>query len=184
MTKDQASFDGVFYNFSGVELSPKLVQAQLPIYIGGNALNNIKRAAKYGIGWFPAGLTPHELKNAIFQLKKYSDKYEREYSKIDIAPQLAVCIAKTHEETIQKYKNSQIYAHDLSIKNSTLKRQNVENLEERDLIGTVNEIISKIEEYHVVGVDHLPALIFVGNAIEAVSEDMRLFAEEIIPSFS
>lgn len=184
LTKEEASFDGTFYNFSRIELSPKPVQVNLPIYIGGNALNNIKRAIKYGIGWLPAGLTPQELKNATSQLKEYSDEYEKESSKIDIAPQLAVCIDKTHDKAIKKYRNSQIYAHDLSLKNSTLKQQDVENLEERDLIGTVSEITGKIEEYKIVGIDHLPALIFVGNTIADVTEDMRLFAREIIPSFS
>ncbi len=183
LTKDRASFKGKYYHFSGIELSPQLVQAQPPIYIGGNALNNMKRAAKYGIGWFPAGLNPCELKNAMSQLKNLANEYGQDFSKIDIAPQYGVCIAKTHEEAIKKYRNSQIYAHDLSLKDSTLKHQDVENLEERDLIGTVDEIIGKVEEYRDIGIKHMPALIFVGNSITDVVEDMRLFAKEVIPSF-
>lgn len=184
LTKDKASFEGIYYHFAGIELSPPLVQAHPPIYVGGNAVNNMKRAAKYGIGWFPAGLTPSELQNAISQLKAFTNEYGREFSKIDIAPQLGVCIAKTHDEAIKKYQNSQLFAHDLSLKDSTLKHQDVENLEERDLIGTVDEVIGKIEAYRAVGIEHLPALIFVGNNIADLLKDMQLFAKEIIPSFN
>ncbi len=184
LTKDKASFEGKYYHFAGIELSPPLVQACPPIYVGGNAVNNMKRAAKYGIGWFPAGLTPSELQNAIYQLKAFTNEYGQEFSKIDIAPQLGVCIAKTHDEAIKKYQNSQLYAHDLSLKDSTLKYQDVENLEERDLIGTVDEVIGKIEAYRAVGIEHMPALIFVGNNIADLLKDMQLFAKEIIPSFN
>jgi len=184
LTKDNASFEGKYYRFSGIELSPPLVQTRPPIYVGGNVVNNMKRAAKYGIGWFPAGLTPYELQNAISQLKTFAKEYGQEFSKIDIAPQLGVCIAKTHDEAIKKYQNSQLFAHDLSLKDSTLKHQDVENLEERDLIGTVDEIIGKIEAYRAVGIEHLPALIFVGNNIADLLKDMRLFAKEVISSFS
>jgi len=183
LTKSKATFKGKYYSFSGLELSPKPVQVQLPIYIGGNAANSIRRAAKYGIGWFPAGLTPREIKDGVSKLMKYSRDYEKDFSKIDVAPQLTVCIAETHEGAIRKYRNSQIYGHDLSLRNSTFKQQAVENLEERDLIGTINEITEKIETYRKVGVDHLPALIFVGKNIDDVLEGMRLFAREIMSSF-
>jgi probable F420-dependent oxidoreductase len=182
-TKEKASFRGKYYSFSEIEISPKPVQNPLPIYIGGNSFKSVIRAIKYGCGWLPAGLTPCELEMNVSKIKTYLEEYGKSSLKIDIAPQLGVCIADSHRNAIKKYKNSQIYQHDLSLKKSTLKQQNVENLEERDLIGTVDEIIKKIERYRNVGVNHLPALIFVDKTIKNVLKSMQLFAREIMPCF-
>src|SRR6266704_1955548 len=43
-----ASFDGKFYRFRDVELWPKPLQPRIPIYIGGNNANNIRRAVEWG----------------------------------------------------------------------------------------------------------------------------------------
>lgn len=52
-----SSFDGQFYKYRDVELWPKPLQKKLPILVGGNNPNNIRRAVQYGDGWLPAGCT-------------------------------------------------------------------------------------------------------------------------------
>lgn len=178
-----ASFKGKYYSFSEIELSPKPFQDALPIYIGGNTSKSIRRAVKYGAGWLPAGLTPSEIEKAFFEIKMYSKQYRKDVSQIDVAPQLTVCVADSHEKAIRKYRGSQIYEHNVSLKSSTFKEQNLENLEERDLIGTLDEIIEKIEKYKMAGVDHLPALIFIGKDVRDALKVMKLFAKEVLPCF-
>jgi alkanesulfonate monooxygenase SsuD/methylene tetrahydromethanopterin reductase-like flavin-dependent oxidoreductase (luciferase family) len=50
-----SSFEGRFYRYRDVELYPKPKQKRLPIYIGGNNANNLRRTAKWAYGWLPAG---------------------------------------------------------------------------------------------------------------------------------
>ena len=42
-TERVASFEGKFYTFRDVELWPKTLQPRIPIYVGGNNPNNIRR---------------------------------------------------------------------------------------------------------------------------------------------
>ena len=51
-----ASFEGKYYRFKDVELYPKTYQKRIPIYVGGNNANNIRRTVTWGDGWLPAGM--------------------------------------------------------------------------------------------------------------------------------
>ena len=57
-TSDSPEFDGKYVSFKDIAFEPKPVQKpHLPIWIGGDAEPMLKRAARYGSGWFP-WLTP------------------------------------------------------------------------------------------------------------------------------
>ena len=49
-TERVASFEGKFYTFRDVELWPKTLQPRIPIYVGGNNPNNIRRTVAWGDG--------------------------------------------------------------------------------------------------------------------------------------
>ena len=51
-----ATFEGKYYRFKDVELYPKTLQKRIPIYVGGNNANNIRRTVAWGDGWLPAGM--------------------------------------------------------------------------------------------------------------------------------
>ena len=57
----EASFDGKYYKFKDVELFPKPKQQHLPIYIGGNNPNHLRRTAQAADGWIPAALPLREM---------------------------------------------------------------------------------------------------------------------------
>src|SRR3990170_1500716 len=52
----RASFAGQYYRFEGIMMHPKPRQSPLPIYVGGNNLNAVRRAARWGHGWLPPSL--------------------------------------------------------------------------------------------------------------------------------
>jgi len=180
--KPVATFSGKFVNFKNVELFPKPLQKPMPIYIGGNSSNDVRRAAELCNGWFPAVLSPEEIRTSIARMKDIGDKAGRKVSEIDIAPQLVISIGKTHEEAEKAFKRSGLYTHLLSLKDSTLKNQ-IANLEARSIIGTPDETIRRMEEYIDAGVTHFGSLIFGGDTVDAVLDSMKSFAKEIMPSF-
>ena len=53
--EDSVDFDGVHFRLRGASISPKPVQAELPMWIGGSSDAAIRRTGRYGTGW-QAGL--------------------------------------------------------------------------------------------------------------------------------
>jgi probable F420-dependent oxidoreductase len=61
-TSDSPKFDGKYVSFSEVAFEPKPFQKpHLPIWIGGDAEPMLKRAARYGSGWFPWLTKPEDI---------------------------------------------------------------------------------------------------------------------------
>jgi probable F420-dependent oxidoreductase len=56
-TSDPTSFEGTWTNFDDMRQNPKPVRAPFPVWVGGNGLAAIRRAAQRGTGWHPINLT-------------------------------------------------------------------------------------------------------------------------------
>ncbi len=52
-TKEEAEFHGEMVDFGPIWSWPKPVQDPLPVYVGGNTENTLKRVIAYGDGWIP-----------------------------------------------------------------------------------------------------------------------------------
>ncbi len=180
----KASFHGRYISFQEVEMYPKPLQQPLPLWIGGNSTRGMHRAARYGTGWLPAILSPKEIHRCTTHIRAMAKAAGRDPSAIAIAPQLAVSIADTPEKAQQKFTESQVFKHLLSLRKSTLKHQPVDDHRDRNLIGTPAQIIDQVERYRQAGCDTLSALIFVGNDEQQVLDDMAYFAETVMPHFS
>lgn len=59
-TEDGVDFDGRFFQLRGATISPKPVQKQLPMWIGGGSKAAIARTARIGTGWIGGPETPAE----------------------------------------------------------------------------------------------------------------------------
>lgn len=69
-TSESPSFAGKYVSFENIAFAPKPVQRpHLPIWIGGDADAVLKRAAKYGSGWWPFLTKPEELPAKIDFIK-------------------------------------------------------------------------------------------------------------------
>jgi len=68
--EESVDFDGEFYRYQNAMISPKPVQKQLPMWLGGASKPAIRRTARYGTGW-QAGLeTPDEVAPVIAAIKE------------------------------------------------------------------------------------------------------------------
>jgi probable F420-dependent oxidoreductase len=59
--EDRVDFEGVHYRLTGASISPKPVQPDLPIWIGGSSPAAIRRTARFGTGWQAGGETPEDI---------------------------------------------------------------------------------------------------------------------------
>ena len=184
-TERTASWEGTYYQYKDVEMYPKPVQSPFPFYIGGNNANAVKRAALYGRGWMGAGMPVGQMAQAVKRLKTIAEENGRDPSEIEIAPQFVACVDRDHASASERFMNSQMYQHLVSLFGTTLKDQVKDGIdfEEMDLIGTVEEIVEKVQQYEAVGVDHVCGIMFTANSVSEFRDQMQMFAEGVISKF-
>ena len=181
-TERSATFRGRYVRFQDVECFPKPVQDPLPIYAGGNHPEVRRRAGEYAEGWMPAVLSPQEVGRGVEDVHRAAEKAGRDGSRIDVAPQFAVSIGRTREEAERRFRASQLYKHLESLKRTTLREQ-TGGFEQRNLIGSPEEICERIRVYQEAGVTTLAGMLFVANAVAEMQEAIELFGREVLPHF-
>ena len=181
-TERNATFRGRYVRFQDVECFPKPVQDPLPIYAGGNHPEVRRRAGEYAEGWMPAVLSPQEVGRGVEDVHRAAEKAGRDGSRIDIAPQFAVSIGRTREEAERRFRASQLFKHLESLKRTTLREQ-TGGFEQRNLIGSPEEISERIRVYQEAGVTTLAGMLFVANAVAEMQEAIELFGREVLPNF-
>ncbi|GKX33379.1 MAG: hypothetical protein MnENMB40S_09970 [Rhizobiaceae bacterium MnEN-MB40S] len=179
-----SSFDGKYYQYRDVELAPKTLQKKLPIYFGGNSPKHLPRVARLADGWIPAGMDVGKMGGMITHLKELVEKEGRDPSSIQIAPQFTCYVGKTREEARERFSQSQMYKHMVSLKKSTLKSEGEQDLSDVNLVGSVDEVVEKAIAAREAGVTHLLGLYFAANDVQELLDQMQLFAEEVTPKIT
>lgn len=182
-TERRASYAGRFYRFDGIELFPKPLQDPLPIYIGGNHPNQIRRAVAYGTGWLPASIPASQLRDGVAELHRIAGEAGRDPGEILVAPQVMVCIARTHEEAMRNFQASPMYRHLHTLRESTLRSVDMGKLVEANLIGTPGEIVERVKTFEEAGASLMATMSFISPTVEATLEDIQYFAEEVFAAF-
>ena len=67
--EDSVDFTGEHYRLTGATISPKPVQADLPMWIGGGSEAAIRRTARVGTGWQGGPETPPEAARIVAAIK-------------------------------------------------------------------------------------------------------------------
>jgi probable F420-dependent oxidoreductase len=181
-TERKATFRGSTVHFEDVECFPKPAQDPMPIYAGGNHPEVRRRAGQYGQGWMPAVLTPEEIARGIEDVHRAAAAAGRDGAAIDIAPQFAVSIGRTREEADRRFRGSQLFKHLESLKKSTLREQ-TGGFEQRNLIGSPEEISERIRVYERAGVTTCSGMLFVAGSVAEMREAIELFGREVLPNF-
>jgi probable F420-dependent oxidoreductase len=181
-SQSPASWEGAYHHFQDVDMFPKPVQEPLPIYIGGNNANAVRRTALYGQGWMGAGMPASQLAAAVNRLRQIASENGRNADEIDVAPQFVACIGNSHEQAMSHFQNSQMFKHLVSLSGTTLKDQVAAGFDfaEIDLIGTADEIIEKVEALRQAGATHISGLLFPANSVAELRDQMQQFAEDVM----
>src|ERR1700719_4332165 len=67
--EDSVDFHGVHFRLSGAAISPKPVQPDLPMWIGGGSQAAIRRTAEIGTGWLAGPETPAEAARVVAAIR-------------------------------------------------------------------------------------------------------------------
>ena len=176
-----ASYDGAYYGFRDVELWPKPKQDRIPIYVGGNNANNLRRTVDRADGWLPAAVPLDRIAADVKELHRLAGEAGRDPSSIEVAPQYIVHIGKTREAALARFEKTQMCAHLTSLRKSTLKEQGTLGHEDINLIGTVDDVVERANRLGEVGVTHLLGLYFAANDLRELLDQMQVFAEDVVP---
>jgi probable F420-dependent oxidoreductase len=68
-TEDSVDFEGTHYRLSGASISPRPVQPDLPLWIGGSSEAAIRRTARFGTGWQGGPERPDEAALVVAQIR-------------------------------------------------------------------------------------------------------------------
>ncbi len=68
-TEAQPKFAGKYVKFDGIVLEPKPVQKPVPIWVGGEGMNAIRRAARVAEAWYPIGSNNAHLLDTLPRLE-------------------------------------------------------------------------------------------------------------------
>jgi probable F420-dependent oxidoreductase len=184
LTERRASFDGAHLQFRDIELSPKPVQHPLPMWTSGNTRVAAERAGRWCQGWLPAVMPPSRLAELAAVLRESADRAGRDASRIEIAPQIALCIGRTHEQAVAEFRSTWLYHHFLSLQQSTFKGQDLSAVENINLIGTADEIGDRLDAFLAAGCTYFPGLILSTSTVEESLDQMQQFAEHVMPGFA
>lgn len=69
-TEDSVHFAGRHFRLNGAAISPKPVQADIPMWIGGSSEAAVRRTARFGTGWQAGPETPPEAGRMVAAIRK------------------------------------------------------------------------------------------------------------------
>ncbi|MEV5967416.1 LLM class flavin-dependent oxidoreductase [Kribbella sp. NPDC051952] len=183
-TDRDASYAGKYRRFDGVESYPKPVQDPLPIYSGGNVEGSLRRAGELCDGWLPAKVGPDKIREGRQKVDAYARAAGRDPSMITTALQSVVCLGDTADQVRERFERSAFDLFRRSLNTTMTKGMDLDAYFDANLIGTPDEVCAKVQAYQEAGLEHFCASLFVGNTVDEMLEQMRLFAKYVVPAFS
>ncbi len=171
-TDRPASYHGRFYSFEDIVMDPQPVQRPYPpIWVGGDVDAALRRTARWGDGFLPAGITPTRYEAAAAKIRRYAGEYGRSasditmgihvYFRFDSSPETA--LDKGNDALVQRL-GSPLLEPDFSCAMGT----------PQDCIDTLNRFVS-------AGAEHI--IISPAASREETMPQLERFAEEVLPSF-
>ena len=155
-TKEDASFDGKYYQISDTGFEPKPVQKpHPPVWIGGHSGPAVRRAAKYGDGWMPIGLrppailAPEELAGKIARLRK-----------------LTVEAGRAEDAVALTFSTGVVFNDAAGSSRAWMQ-------------GNPDQIASDLRQYQDLGVSNF-IVNFQGGTVPELQDNMERFSREVI----
>ncbi len=172
--EDKVDFSGLYYHLSQASVQPKPVQKpHPPVIIGGHgeifllgAVASHADICNIGIG-----TTLEEYWQKLEVLVQHCLEVGRDFSEIEISHNAHVLIAKTSSDLDQRITR-QAQAVNLT-------PQEFQEELSRYICGTPEQCVRQIQHY----VDHSINYFFLIFPDPVSSQDLRLFAEEVMPQF-
>ena len=160
-TSGSPAFDGNYASFSDIGFGPKPAQERLPLWVGGESLAALRRAARLGDAWYPIGNNP---RYPLDTLERFSERVAR----------------LAHEcEDIGRDPASLEIAYQAPVYGVPEPRLDP-NGDRALFTGTAQQVADDIHAFGELGVSSL-VLDLVSDTIDGTLAHMEKFAREVRP---
>ena len=164
--EDSVDFAGKHYRLSGASISPKPVQPDLPMWIGGSSDAAIRRTAKYGTGWQGGGETLEDAGRVVAAIKKAVVEAGRSIDEDHYGAAFPFYFGKATDSLVTGAMAA--YA-----------KRTGRDASSYFAIGDAEVIRDRVAAYVAVGIEKF-ILRPVGNGDEVIAQTKRLI-EEVLP---
>ena len=178
LTEENVSHRGHYYSFDDLTMDPRPVQKPgIPIWVGaicnnGFAEGVVKRAAKYGDGFYPTDTSIPEFQKVQARIKDQAQAYGRDPDSIQWGLLTWTCLGSSKEEA------RQTASREISKRLGTEWDVQAEN---GYALGTPKDIIETIEGYVDIGLTNF--VIDPACAPVDMWGQFEIFAREVVPHF-
>ena len=169
-SEDDVDFDGKYYHYRHVTLSPKPKQSPLPMWIGGSSDAAIERTARYGTGWLAGGAQlPAQVSRVIRTIRARSEELGRSIDDDHYGAGLNFRFGDWEEPSVQQAARA-------------LASRMGEGADPRTLlaVGDAERIIELVQVFRAVGVTKFVMRPIAADDAEMMEQTRRL-NDEVIP---
>jgi probable F420-dependent oxidoreductase len=179
----RASFEGRYLSFRDIELAPKPVQRPFPILLNAHADAALARVGRMADGWIVAGLPHGRLAAARAQVDAAAEAAGRDPSAIGVHLQIWVTLGADRAAAEAKLRRSQHFRRMVALHLERSEAATMSRYVGGNLLGSPEEVAEQLRPYEAAGVGHF-GLVFIGNDLSELLEDVERFASEVMPRFT
>ncbi|MBV9860543.1 MAG: LLM class flavin-dependent oxidoreductase [Alphaproteobacteria bacterium] len=165
--EDEVDFAGVHYRLSGASISPKPVQPDLPMWIGGSSEAAIRRTARFGTGWQAGPETPAQAATVVAAIRAAAAAEGR-------------CIDDDHYGAGIPFRFGRGDDPALARLFEAYRKRTGRDPAQYFAIGDAEAIVSRIAEYVAAGVSKFILRPAARGDDEVIAQTRRLI-EEVLP---
>jgi probable F420-dependent oxidoreductase len=172
-SEEHVTFEGRYYRYSDVTISPRPKQSPLPLWTGGSSEAAIERAARYGTGWLGgSGSTPESTARVVAAIKEKVSAYGREgeFEEDHFGVGFAYRFGDWEEPVVERTA---------AALKARLGRD--ARLDSAMAVGGAEEVIGLVRRYVEAGVSKFVLRPVAGGGEEMLAQTLRL-AEEVLPA--
>ena len=164
--EESVDFAGKHYRLKGASISPKPVQPDLPMWIGGSSDAAIRRTAKYGTGWQGGGETMEDAIRVVAAIKQALPEAGRSIDEDHYGASFPFHFGSPGDPVVGRAMEA--YA-----------KRTGRDPSRQFAVGDANTILDRVGEYVAGGV-HKFILRPIGTG-EQVLAQTRLLVEQVLP---
>ena len=174
-TEERVDFQGRYYQLDDVTISPRPTQEpHPPIWVAGRRDAAMRRAVRYGEGWFPYLYSPERYRDSVEKINALAVDEGRSLDGFGWANFQFIAIYSSRDEA------AQVASRHLGPQYSS-SGESMKMVENYCVLGTVEECIARLEAYVDAGVDHF--LLSWACPREDRARHIDTVATKIIPHF-
>jgi probable F420-dependent oxidoreductase len=166
--EDSVDFTGEHYRLTGATLSPKPVQADLPMWIGGGSEAAIRRTARVGTGWQGGPETPSEAQRIVAAIKAAAVEAGRSIDDDRYGASFPFYFGRSAQPALQRAMEA-------------YTKRTGNDASGYFAVGDAGVIVERIAEYVAAGVSKF-VLRPVGASGEEVLTQTRQLIEQVLPA--